>query len=97
MGITKGFAFFGVVLVGFGLFATIIYQSGLLQKLEKNNSVLALKVTGAKELSKKPENKASLPLTNPNGDTAIAIIRHHRPLENAILDALKEGAFASKF
>ena len=95
MGVAKGLAFFGVVLLGFGLFATVFYQSGLLQKMQQNNSVLALKI--AKTIPKKPDDKMLAPITNPNGDTAIAIIQHHRPLENAILEALDNGAFATKF
>jgi hypothetical protein len=97
MKFTKGLAFFGIVMLGLSLFAMVFYQSGLLQKIQKNNGALALKAVTANKLSKKPSDKGLAPLTNPNGDTAIAIIQHHRPLENTILEALDKGAFTGRF
>ena len=97
MKFTKGLAFFGIVMLGLSLFATVFYQSGLLQKMQQDNGTLALKAVTANKLSKKPDNKIPAQLTNPNGDTAIAIIQHHRPLENTILDALDKGDFSGRF
>ncbi len=96
MGVAKGLAVLGVVLVGLGLFATVFYQSGLLQKMQQENNALSLKAfTATPATSSKGEQ--TTPLSNPNGDTVIAIIQHHRPLENEILQALDQGAFESEF
>ena len=100
MGFTKGLAFWGVVLVGLGLFATVFYQSGLLQKVRQQNNTLALQaanIPAAKATESTSKDKLRVPLSNPNGDTAIAIIQHHRPLENEILDALDKGVFVGGF
>ena len=94
MKFAKGLALFGVVILGLGLFATVFYQSGLLQKIQQDKSALALKKVITPDKNK---GKVPAPLTNPNGDTAIAIIQHHRPLEKMILDALDKGDFAAKF
>jgi len=97
MGVAKGLAFLGIAFLGFGLFAMIFYQSGLLQKMQQENSTLALEAVKAKQLSEKSAVKIPALLKNPNGDTAIAFIKHHRPLEKVILKALDKGSFASKF
>ncbi len=100
MGFAKGVAFFGVVLLGLGLFATVFYQSGLLQKIQQENSALAMQVSsssGVKDPEPGEKDKSKGPLSNPNGDTVIAIIQHYRPLENKILHALDQGTFEGGF
>lgn len=100
MGVAKGVALFGLFFMGLGLFAIVFYQSGLLQKMQKRNDVLALKVSTdivANVPKSAPAGKSIAPLSNPNGDTAIAIIQHYRPLEDEILQALDQGAFKGGF
>ncbi len=97
---SKSLAFFSVVVIGLGLFATVIYQSGLIQSLEKNKHQFMSLETMKKhsQETKKDGSDSPIPLlSNPNGNIAIAIIRPKPNLENMILDALENDSFEGGF
>ena len=98
MTISKNIAVISVVLAGVGLLTFFVYQSGVIQKLEQDNNILALSAQDVRDSDKSTllSTKKIMPvLSNPNGTTAIAIIRPKpKPLEGIILDALENGDFA---
>ena len=96
MGITKGLAFFSVIFIGFGLFATVIYQSGVIQSFEQDTKKLISNEI-IQKTTQKTKKDTPIPISNPNGNTAIAIIRSKPPLENIILDALESDSFDLEF
>ncbi len=99
MTLTKDTAVISVILAGVVLLASFIYQSGFIQKLEQNRTkLLSVDAQNNSNENSLITNNLEPPLSNPDGNVAIAIIRAQpKPLEELILDALDKGYFEYSF